>query len=319
MRDRDRMRVAEEPNVHVLRQKAAILEAENERLTRDLTTALRAMLAMRGMAPEAIELNLPGLVEQAKGRPSRLRAGVSERRAREGGDATEKQQRGHGPTEQLALAIKEETFDVDDADKKCTSCGGELSSWDGADDVVEVVDRIPAQWIIKKCTLKKYRCKCGGCVITADGPQKLIAGGRYTLDVALQSCVEKFVFHIPIERQARMAADVGMKITSQTLWDQQLRSSSRSTSTRFASSSSTATCSAPTSRHSCTSRRAAQGRRNYVGCRTERGMTVATTFYTVFESARVAGANPDAYLRYAARAILDNGDALLPHEWLARV
>jgi hypothetical protein len=61
----------------------------------------------------------------------------------------------------------------------------------------------------------------------------------------------------------------------------------------------------------------AQGRRNYVGCRTDRGMFVATTFYSVFESARVAGANPDRYLRYAAETLLDGGDPLLPHEWLA--
>lgn len=46
-------------------------------------------------------------------------------------------------------------------------------------------------------------------------------------------------------------------------------------------------------------------------------MTVATTFYTVFESARVCGANPNEYLRYAAEVLLDGGDALLPHEWLA--
>ena len=60
-----------------------------------------------------------------------------------------------------------------------------------------------------------------------------------------------------------------------------------------------------------------QGRRNYVGCRTERGMFVATTFYTIVESARVCGANEDAYLRYAAETQLAGGDALLPHEWLA--
>lgn len=61
----------------------------------------------------------------------------------------------------------------------------------------------------------------------------------------------------------------------------------------------------------------AVGRRNYVGCRTERGMIVATTFYTVFESARVSGADPNRYLLYAAETLLDGGAPLLPHEWLA--
>lgn len=513
MRDRYRMRVADEPNVKALRQKAAVLEAELERVTKDYEASLRTILALRGMSVDAIALNLPGLIEQAKGRASKLRAGTSERRTREGGDAGDKSKRGHGPTQQLSLAVREETFDVDEADKFCTACGGGLSSWDGADDVVEVIDRIPAQWIVRKCTLKKFRCKCGGCVVTADSPEKVISGGRYTLDVALQSCIDKFVFHIPIERQARMAVDVGMKITSQTLWDQQravaklldnhvekirgfvlardvlgadltsfmhikkgggeykqvwqlacpdaryfemhdsksAKTGERVFTTRDADGKivtsfkgiavvdgaaelealgrelgfTIANCWSHARRNvlkaeseapgqveqfldlvavlyeiereaagdkvdkpggyrrrtnldelgrlrrerskpateaiqkwileqSCIPggklKKAleyvagrwtaltrfledphipldnniteagfvglAQGRRNYVGCRTERGMKVATTFYTVFESARVAGANPDAYLRYAARAILKDGDALLPHEWL---
>ena len=62
----------------------------------------------------------------------------------------------------------------------------------------------------------------------------------------------------------------------------------------------------------------ALGRRNYVGCRSERGMIVATTFYTVFESARVCGATPDEYLRYAAEALLDGRTPLLPHELVAQ-
>ncbi len=61
----------------------------------------------------------------------------------------------------------------------------------------------------------------------------------------------------------------------------------------------------------------AQERRNYLGCRTERGMRVATTFYTLSESARVTGANPDKYLRYAAELLLEGGRPLLPHEWVA--
>jgi len=61
----------------------------------------------------------------------------------------------------------------------------------------------------------------------------------------------------------------------------------------------------------------AQGRRNYVGCRTERGMRVATAFYTIVESARVAGAHVEKYLRYATTTLLDQGDPLLPHAWVA--
>jgi len=215
------MRVWEERNVDVLRQKARILENENERLSKKMTELLREILTLKGMAPTAIELNLTKLAEQAAGKTTPAK-GSERRKGDDDKKKTEaKKQSGHGPTPQPKLEIREELFDLDEADKACTSCGGQLKPWDGQDDVVELVDRIPAQWIIKKCTLKKYRCACGGCVSTADGPTKLIAGGRYALGVGLQSCVDKFVFHIPIERQVRIAALAGMKITSQALWDQQ--------------------------------------------------------------------------------------------------
>lgn len=509
------MRASEERNVDVLRQKTRILEGENERLSLKVTELLRENFALKGMAPAAIELNLPKLAEQAAGKTAPTKGSERRSKGENDNEDTKKKQRGHGPTAQPKLEVREELFDLDEADKACTSCGGLLTAWDGQDDVVEVVDRIPATWIIKKCTLKKYRCACGGCVSTADGPAKLIAGGRYALGVGLQSCVDKFVFHIPIERQVRIAALAGMKITSQTLWDQQwalatlfaplvgriqafilsrdvlgadttgflhikkggalkwqvwqlacpearffkmLRSKAAKEGGQvFAMKNDDGTvivafkgtavvdgaaelekvarelhfkishCWSHARRNVLKAeaeapaqvaqfldlvavlykiernvagdevdapggyrkqididalRRAraeqsrpatmaiqewilaqtcipggalkkglgyvagrwtgltrflddphipldnniaeagfvglALGRRNYVGCRSERGMIVATTFYTVFESARVCGATPDEYLRYAAEALLDGRTPLLPHEWVAQ-
>lgn len=506
------MRVSEENNFEVLRKKARILEGENERLTSKVTELLRENYALRGMAPAAVELNLPKLAEQAAGKLAPTKG--SERRSKSDGKKSEdEKQRGHGPTNQLKLEIREEVFDLDDADKACTACGGRLAEWDKQSDIVEVVDRVPAAWVLRKCILKKYRCSCGGCVSTADGPMKLIPGGRYGLNVALQSCVDKFVFHIPVERQVKIAAMAGMKITSQALWDQQwalaklfapligriqahilsrdvlgadltgflhikkggalkwqvwqlacpdaryfkmLRSKAakqggevfaikdkegkvvvafkgtavvdgapelekiardlkfpiahcwsharrnvlkaeaeapaqvaefldlvgvlykverdvagdvevaggyRKESDLDALQAARNVLSRPAVKaieewilaQMCIPGGAlkkgleyvagrwsgltrflddpripldnniaeagfvglAQGRRNYVGCRSERGMLVATTFYTVFESARVSGARPDEYIKYAAEALLEGVDPLLPHEWLA--
>lgn len=511
------MRVSDEPNVDVLRQKARILESENERLSEKVSELLREVLALKGMTPTAIDLNLPGLVEQAAGKPATTTTAKSERRPRDGESAAKKSKKpGHGPTEQPELEIKEETFTIDEADKVCGVCGKDLESWEGKDDVVDMVERIPAKWIIRRCILEKCRCPDGCCIVTADGPKKLISGGRYSLGVALQSSIEKFSFHIPIERQVRMASLAGMRITSQTLWDQQwaladlleplvgriklfilgrdwlgadltpfqlikkggsvkhqvwqlacpearyfemlpaksakvgrqvfemkieergeqilklfsgtavvdgaaeleklahdlgfdiancwgharrnvLKASSeapgqvaqfldlagklyeierrvagadvnapggyrnkidleklsiaRDTESRPVTeaiqkwivdqqcipggklktgleyvagrwTNLTKFLSNPRIPLDNNITEAgfvgiAQGRRNYVGCRTERGMLVATTFYTVFESARVCGADPNEYLRYAAEMRLDGREPLLPHEWLA--
>jgi transposase len=509
--------------IDVLRQKARILERENERLSERVTKLLQENLALKGMTPEMLALNLPGLVEQARGSATTTTTKQGERRSRndKAGDSKSKDEKqkakaaGHGPTQQPELKVEPELFKVDEADKSCTVCGKAMQEWAGKADVVEVVHRVPAQWVIKRCTLEKCRCPDGCSIVTADGPRKLISGGRYTLDVAILSCIDKFVFHIPLERQVRQASLVGMKLTTQTLWDQhwalaqllaplvgkikayllarewigadltpfkhikkggsekkqvwqlacpdaryfamldskaaktgeqvfkiedaqgkmlsafcgiavvdgaaelealarQLRFTIANCWSHARRNVLKANSEAPgqvaqfldiVAKLYAIERRVAevddgvpiggyrklmdleklraardiesraviaelkkwmseqecipggtlkagleyvaarwtnltkflddpcipldnnvseagfvsvaQGRRNYVGCRTERGMTVATTFYTVFESARVSGANPDKYLRYAAETLLDHREPLLPHEWLA--
>ncbi len=57
------------------------------------------------------------------------------------------------------------------------------------------------------------------------------------------------------------------------------------------------------------------GRRNYLGARSVRGTKVAASFYTVFETAKLVGVDPLAYLRYATTAVLAGEQPLLPHEW----
>jgi transposase len=59
------------------------------------------------------------------------------------------------------------------------------------------------------------------------------------------------------------------------------------------------------------------GRKNHYGSRSKRGTEVAALFYTLLESAKLAGVEPKAYLRAATLASL-NGDVIpLPHEWSA--
>src|ERR1051326_819584 len=140
-------------NIDVLRQKARILERENVRLTDRLTEALRINLALKGMTPEMIELNLPGVVAQAKAQAQAASTVTkkSERRGHDDEDASgaKPKHRGHGPTAQPELKIEEEKFVVKAADKACGVCGKTMEPWAGKDDVVDVVHRIPAQWIIK--------------------------------------------------------------------------------------------------------------------------------------------------------------------------
>jgi transposase len=57
------------------------------------------------------------------------------------------------------------------------------------------------------------------------------------------------------------------------------------------------------------------GRKNHYGSRSKRGTEVAALFYSLIESAKLAGAEPKAYLLRAARAALTHpGTVTLPHD-----
>jgi hypothetical protein len=68
---------------------------------------------------------------------------------------------------------------------------------------------------------KKYRCKCG-CIEMAEMPERLVRGGRYSNDFAVEVASDKYNNHLPLDRQARKMGGEGLEVDSQTLWDQVL-------------------------------------------------------------------------------------------------
>src|SRR5436309_8310477 len=75
-------------------------------------------------------------------------------------------------------------------------------------------------WTTGRLQRKKYRCACNGCIDTAPGPVKLQPGSRYSTAFAVEVAVNKYLDHLPLERQARIMRREGLTIDSQTLWDQ---------------------------------------------------------------------------------------------------
>jgi len=82
------------------------------------------------------------------------------------------------------------------------------------------VDVLERQFVLVRHKRRKYRCRCGGCIETALGPNKLIPGGRYSIDFAVSVAIAKYAEHAPLERQIRVMKRQGLVIDSQTLWDQ---------------------------------------------------------------------------------------------------
>lgn len=234
-------RLAEEKDPEILRKAVVLLENHNRVLSkkiaeviRELQTARAELAAIKGESTgkqlrlEALEQQLAKLTKQIFGPSSEQRPSDDEPAgaAPEGDDSNEndekkkKKRRGHGPTEQPTLPRIEVDHDLDEADKKCPVCGGALEEMKGQYEEHDEIDVIPLRFVFKHHRRKKYGCQCGSCIETALGPDKLIAGGRYSVNFAIYVAISKYCDHLPLERQVRMMARDGLVVTSQTLWDQ---------------------------------------------------------------------------------------------------
>ena len=61
------------------------------------------------------------------------------------------------------------------------------------------------------------------------------------------------------------------------------------------------------------------GRKNFGGCKSERGMEVTALLYSLVGSAKLAGVDPRAYLKAMAYASIRGEQLLLPHEYAAQI
>lgn len=125
----------------------------------------------------------------------------------------------HGPTAQPRLPVEEQLFLLDEPDRTCPACGGELHAWDGKFEESEMIDVVEVSYRVVKVKQQKYVCRCGGCVETAPGPERATRGSRYSLDFAIKAAVDKYLDHLPLARQVRIMSRHGVDVTTQTLWD----------------------------------------------------------------------------------------------------
>ncbi len=172
---------------------------------------------LREMATLGLQAN-----EQLAARNRVLFGSSSEKRGTGSSESPEKRKQtpGHGPTIQPALPKLEQIHELDGPDRTCPQCGGELQEMAGQFEESEEIDVIERSFRIVVNKRQKYRCRCGGCVETAAGPPKLIPGGRYSIDFAIEVALGKYAYHLPLARQVKQMRREGLEITSQTLWDQ---------------------------------------------------------------------------------------------------
>jgi transposase len=219
------VRIEVEGDVERLRQVALLLRAENDRLHRRLAQLLTEVARLRGEDGADLQLEIALLQEQLAARTRALFAPSSEKRPsaqHETPTAADDSsaRRGHGPKEQPHLSIVEKVHTLDEADQSCPKCGGDLRPWEGQFEESDEIDVVERSFRVVRHKRQKYRCKCGECIETALGPTKLLPGGRYSVDFAVEVAIAKYADHLPLARQSRQMARQGLEVDTQTLWDQ---------------------------------------------------------------------------------------------------
>jgi transposase len=212
----------------ILRQAAVLLERENLTLQAKLREFADELARLRGDAPRPAQHELDFLKELLAQRERALFGPSSEQRPRSAAPAPQaapSPRRGHGPTAQPQLPVIERVHELDDADRMCPQCGGTLREMTGQTEDSEEITVVERQFVLVKHQRKKYRCACNGCVDTAPAPPRLAArpdarGHRYAPAFAVEVAIDKYLDHMPLERQARRMRREGLTIDSQTLWDQ---------------------------------------------------------------------------------------------------
>ena len=215
------MRIDDIDDLAMARQVMRLLEQENTRLLTkltELTDRLSKLLGSDGATQLAIEIVK---LQEEKALLEKRLFGRSSEKESQAGDGKKKREPkpGHGPREQPELPIDERIHDFDGA-VSCDLCGANVELWDGQFEEAEEITVIQRRFVITQHKRRKARCGCYATVVTAPGPPKLIPGGRYSIEFAVDVAVSKYLDHLPLHRQARIMEREGLVIDSHTLWDQ---------------------------------------------------------------------------------------------------
>ena len=213
------MDLRRERDIEQLRRIALAQQVQIEQLLRVLQAQAAELGALKGNDKELQEKL--ALVEQLTREAQKVQTTLDELSPGGAGGSgkAKKKRETFGNTEQPSLPDVPQVFELDDADKTCPSCGGELRPMKGEFETSEMIDVVEVSYRLVQVKQQKYTCRCGGCVETAPGPERATPGSRYSLDFAVKVAVDKYVDHIPLARQERILKRHGAIVTSQTLWD----------------------------------------------------------------------------------------------------
>lgn len=103
----------------------------------------------------------------------------------------------------------------------CKLCAAEMEKMSATEDA-EFLTTVQKHFHIVRQKRAKYRCKkCHGDIATAPLPPRLIPGGSFSDEIAIDVAVSKYADHLPVERYVVQAERLGVQgLLAPTLIDQ---------------------------------------------------------------------------------------------------
>lgn len=212
-------------DVATLKELLRVYAGENARLHNRLQELVQEIAELTGKGSrEQLQLELTRIQEQMGALQKRLFGDSSERRGHERVPADEERakpkQKGHGHRSQPELERRSVLIELEPAEKVCGECQGHLMAIPGMTEDSERITVIRREFVIEEVNRQKYRCRCGFGLHTAPAPITHLPGGRYSLDFAIEVVLDKFIQHMPLDRQRRKMMREHLFVETQTLWDQ---------------------------------------------------------------------------------------------------
>jgi transposase len=222
------LRVSDIRNFDVLKQAALLLERAVPKLQNEVD---RLRLEIAQLKGQAVPMTQMSLLEEELARLRSEQFGPSSEKRPKSEDAcsdscSEEQQdskkTGHGPTAQPNLPVETTVWDITEEEKQqvCEECGKPLLEKDGLSQESEMITVVGVEFKLEKVVQKIYGCECPDRLVTAPGPDRVIPGGRYSLEFGVFVAEQKYLDHMPLARIQRMMARKGLDVSRSTLFDQ---------------------------------------------------------------------------------------------------
>ena len=206
-------------NVDEAKAYLRMFAVENDRLRARLQELVKELAALKGAdGSEQLSLELDRLQEQIATLNQKVFGDSSERRPTEKPKKEKPPKKGHGPRKQPKLDVVQLRMALADDDRTCATCVEHLRELSGMNEESEFIDIIERKFTLAKMQRQKYSCDCG--IYTPPAPTRHLPGGRYSLKFAVHVALAKYLDHAPLNRQVRIMGREGLRIDSQTLWDQ---------------------------------------------------------------------------------------------------